>query len=130
MRIDTSAIKGSQLNYAVAVLLGAQLRPNSIGAQHIFVGGKYIGGFVTRKDAGIAMPWDVFAPSRNPSAAHDTLQARLTSVQRNESGWHAVANGAAGKAVAQGDTMLVACWRAAVIAELGEKIDIPDWLEE
>ncbi|MYM92625.1 hypothetical protein [Duganella vulcania] len=132
MRMKTVDLTDAPLHYAVACMLGAQLKPNSIGAQHAYLNGKYIGGFITRTERGnVAMPHDVFAPSRvvvhGAEIGERILDDQLASLQRTETGWYAISNGDQ-RAVAHGETMRVAGLRAAVCAQLGETIDIPAWL--
>lgn len=132
MRYNTIDLTDARLHYAVACMLGAEFKPNTIGAQHAYVGGKYIGGFVTKTTTGVSMPHDVFAPSKlvayGGAVGERILGEHVHSLLRTAEGWCAVTTGAT-KAIAHGETMRVAGLRAAVLGELGETIDIPDWLE-
>ncbi len=131
MQMNTVELTGAPLHYAVARMLGAELKPNSIGAQHAYLNGKYIGGFVTRNECGVSMPNDVFAPSRlavyGAELGERILEEHLASLTCTDSGWYAVTKGFR-KAAAHGESMRVAGLRAAVCGEMGAIIDIPDWL--
>lgn len=131
MQMNTVELTGAPLHYAVARLLGAELKLNSIGAQHAYLGGKYIGGFITRTERGVSMPHDVFAPSRvvvyGAEIGERVLNDSLESLQRTETGWYAVSKGDQ-TAVAHGENMREAGLRAAVRCQFGATIDIPEWL--
>lgn len=132
MRYQTSQLDGAPLHFAVAYMLEAEFRPNSIGAQHAYLDDNYIGGFITRLEGGVVMPHDIFAPSRLVSygaeIAERVLQDRLQSVTRTSGGWYAVAKGRMG-GVAYGETTRLAGLRAVLCSVLGETVEIPDWLE-
>jgi hypothetical protein len=121
----------TKLDYAVACLLGAEFKPNSIGANHAYVDGKYVGGLVTRSERGVAMPHHVFITTR-PAAygsalVEQILEAEIASFQRTDGGWCAVTRSPS-KAIAHGETMRISGLRAALIAKFGASIDIPDWV--
>lgn len=65
---------------------------------------------------------------RSATSGQYILENKLASLTRTDNGWHAVALGDEGKAVVHGETMLIAGLRAAVPADVGEFIDMPEWL--
>lgn len=129
MRKNTDDLIGDALNYAVACWLGAKLQPNSIGAQHAYVDGVYIGGFVTNSGQCIAMPHDVFNPSSNRACGADIgeriLEENLHALVRTGTGWLALAKDGG---VGCGATMRVAGLRAVLRGHFGEAIEVPAWL--
>lgn len=131
MLMNTLELTGAPLHYAVAHMLGAVMRPNSIDAMHAYLDGEYIGGFVTRTERGVSMPHDVFAPTHlavyGAELGERVLEAHVASLTRTDDGWCAIAKGVS-KVAAHGVSMRLAGLRAAVCDALGATVEIPDWL--
>lgn len=132
MLMNTLELTGAPLHYAVARMLGAVLRPNSIDAQHAYLDGKYIGGFVTRTERGVSMPDDVFAPTRlvvyGAEIGERVIESHVASLTRIDGGWRAVSK-ASTEVIAHGENIRLAGLRAAVCGALGDTIEIPAWLD-
>ena len=155
--LATRNLTGAALDWAVAKALGAEFYPSTINAIHAKVDGRFIGGFVTKTGAGVAMPDSPFIPSRSWFQAGPLIEReRICFVDRAAylaggftpkdagDGQFAAFIGSADRLVETcvneyeglsfdecqlGPTHLVAAMRCFVASRLGEAVDVPAELD-
>lgn len=134
MKMKSAELSGDRLHYAVVLMLDAEFKPNSIGAQEAYVNKKYVGGFVTRTARGVSMPMSIFAPSMKSGSSAQIgeaiIEQHVGSIERTdaESGWRAT-SAKDSSITASGKSIREAGLRVSVLGHFGETVEIPEWLD-
>ncbi|UUZ75415.1 DUF2591 domain-containing protein [Polaromonas sp. P1(28)-13] len=134
MKVATATLLKTQLNYAVAMALGATFGRDSIGcitATRQLPTIMYLGGFPVKKEKGCALPNGTYNPSEYWSQGGPIIEREKLDVlyigdgvQQHE--WRAEAVG--GYSYAEGPTPLIAAMRCFVAGKLGDEVDVPEEL--
>lgn len=123
MKIKTSELSGANLDWAVAVAVGAHCQET--GSTDLHTGKHWVvSGFR-------AMRWDDWTPSTDWSQGGPLIERFGLEITRyNESCWAAISQWDYdfNDYHPAGETILIAACRAIVAAKLGDEVDVPEGL--